>query len=75
MKLREVDLTGADLADAVLVYVDLSGAQLHTANLAGADLRGSDLSALDPTVTKCQGALINNEQAIVVVRKLGFRLG
>jgi fluoroquinolone resistance protein len=81
-----VGLPGADLRgttfqgvrmreDAVLTGVDLSAAQLHGARFSRADLRGSDLSALDPTVTPVDGAVINAEQAVVVAQAMGFKIG
>ena len=38
----EIDLSGADLCDARLVYADLSGADLSGANLREAILGGAD---------------------------------
>jgi uncharacterized protein YjbI with pentapeptide repeats len=42
--LRNTDLSGADLSNAILFGADLSGADLSNANLFRADLSGADLS-------------------------------
>jgi fluoroquinolone resistance protein len=73
-RMREADLSSADLSEAVLSNVDLSGARLEKAILTKADLRGSDLSALNPTVIRCEGALIDADQSVVLAKAMGFRV-
>jgi fluoroquinolone resistance protein len=70
--MREADLTGAQLQDAVLQNVDFSGASLHAANLRRADLRGSDVSAIDPSESKITGAIIDVQQALTFAATLGL---
>jgi fluoroquinolone resistance protein len=74
VRMREVDLTGANCADAVFTDVDLSGAQLHSAKFTRSDLRGSDLTALDPATVELTGAVISSTQAIVIVQALGLEI-
>ncbi|WP_326558019.1 pentapeptide repeat-containing protein [Micromonospora sp. NBC_01796] len=74
VRMREIDLTAANCAEAAIVNVDLSGAQLHHANLVRCDLRGSDLSALDPSTTQLTGAIIDPAQAVVIAQTLGLEI-
>lgn len=71
VRMREADLSGARLAGAVLHHVDLSGASLHRTDLTGADLRGSDLSAVDPLTNRLAKAVVDLDQAVVLVQALG----
>jgi uncharacterized protein YjbI with pentapeptide repeats len=75
VRMREVDLTGADLTEAVLAQADLSGAALTKSKLIKADLRGSDLTALDPRTCDITGATIDADQAVVIAQAIGFTLG
>jgi fluoroquinolone resistance protein len=72
VRMREVDLVGARCAGTLFRDVDLSGAWLHHADLQGADLRGSDLSALDPATVEVRRAIIDPDQALVIVGALGL---
>jgi fluoroquinolone resistance protein len=74
VRMREVDLTGANCVDAVLADVDLSGAQLHSAKFVRCDLRGSDLAALDPTTVELTDAVITAAQAVVIAQALGLQV-
>jgi fluoroquinolone resistance protein len=71
VRMREVDLLGAQCQGALLIRVDLSGSQLARADFSGADLRGSDLSSLDPASTRLEGAIVDPDQAIVLASSLG----
>ena len=71
-RMREADLTRACCDGAELRNVDLSGASVQGATFAAADLRGSDLSAFDPVATELPGAIVDWEQAIVLVTALGL---
>ena len=70
MRLLQGD--GRDAASGVVV--DLAGAWLHQADLTGADLRGSDLSAVDPVANKLAKAVVDLDQAVVLVRSLGLKV-
>jgi uncharacterized protein YjbI with pentapeptide repeats len=70
--MREVDLTNAKCAGAVLRDLDLSGAALDRTDLSRCDLRGSDLSALDPRAVELKHAIITPDQAIIVALALGL---
>jgi len=75
VRLREVDLTRADLSTAAVTGADLSGAELTDSTWTGADLRGSDLSAFDVREVALAGVLIRAEQAVTLAQALGLRIG
>ena len=75
VRLREADLTGARFEGSTVRETDLSGAWMRGASFHGTDLRGSDLSALDPRQCDVVDALIDVEQAMVLVTTMGLRIG
>jgi len=75
VRMREVDLTGADCDQASLLGVDLSGAQLSRASFQRTDLRGSDLSAFDLRELPMSEAVITPEQAMMLAQTAGLVIG
>lgn len=74
VRMREVDLSGAQCQGTVLRDADLSGARFQGADLTGCDLRGSDLSALEPESMELARAIITAEQAVAVAIALGLEV-
>lgn len=75
VRMRECDLTAANLDGAEWSECDLAGASWRAVSIVGTDLRGSDLSGLDPRDLARTGALIDEGQAIAVAHGLGFEVG
>jgi fluoroquinolone resistance protein len=71
VRMREVDLIGAQCQGAVMLRVDLSGSSLARVDFSTADLRGSDLSSLDPMSVRLEGTIVDPDQAIVLAGALG----
>jgi hypothetical protein len=55
---KQTNLSGAQLADAILVGTDLRHANLRSADLRGADLRGATLEGADLNGADLTGALL-----------------
>lgn len=72
VRMREVDLTGADARGGVLRKNDLAAAMLHNAKLDRCDLRGSDVTAIDPWNVTLRAAVITWEQAVVLAAAMGL---
>jgi uncharacterized protein YjbI with pentapeptide repeats len=69
--LQHASFVDADLRGAVFDRCDLTEANLHGANLMGADLRGSVLEGIRVGVKELRGAIVDFQQAAVLVQMLG----
>ena len=72
IRMREVDLTGANCDGRGSTGVDLSGAQLHRARLVRCRPAGQRPERAGPDGDRIRGALIDAEQALRWRQSLGF---
>lgn len=69
--LSDADFQGADLSGVAFVDCNLSRAEMSGAKLTGADLRGSVLDGLHVGWQELQGATVDPNQALALVRSSG----
>lgn len=74
MRLREANLTGADLSRCIFVGADLSGARAGGAVLDGADLRGARVDPPFWVAAKVAGAMVDVDQALLYAAAHGLLL-
>ena len=67
---KEVDLSEADLRDAVCRGTDFTGAKFHATNLERADLREAMNYAIDPRANRVKGARFSLPEAVALLRGL-----
>jgi uncharacterized protein YjbI with pentapeptide repeats len=70
-QLQHASFVDADLRGAVFDRCDLTEANLQGANLTGTDFRGSVLDGLRVGVKELRGAIVDFQQAAVLVQLLG----
>ncbi|MBO9524483.1 MAG: pentapeptide repeat-containing protein [Nocardioidaceae bacterium] len=68
-------LTGSMFDRCRFGALEVTGGDWSFTGLPGADLRGSDLSAVDPVANPLRNAVVDLDQAVVLVRSLGLEVG
>lgn len=72
--LTGADFRAADLTEAVFVRCDLSHTDFTGARLVGADLRGCQIEGMRAGPTELRGAIIDEVQALALVRAMGITI-
>lgn len=65
---KEIDLSEADLRDAVCRGTNFAGAKFHATNLERADLRGASGYSIDPRANKVKGGRFSLPEAVALLR-------
>lgn len=72
--LMGADFRTADLTEAMFVRCDLSHTDFTGAKLAGADLRGCQIEGMRAGANELRGAIIDEVQALALVRAMGITI-
>ncbi len=70
--LSNADFQGADLTGVAFIHCDLQQVEMSGAKLMGADLRGCKIDGMRAGWKELQGALVDPQQAVALVKAFGI---